>query len=220
MSESEPSLCCVSIPQSFAQIAMGATTFMIAQTVFGQQGHFSAMCDILSDEKDMSLCRSNVTHLFAAGNTVMSLVCFGQIISGCMWAGLSCFAMFARLNAPPNIERLRIREARAKMTLLAQEQRVRERQEEQSKISQAFRLLDAFQMFDLDGNGTIDGDELQTVLTTLGYSFTESETAEMMREADVDGDGTIDYQEVPFLFHLNGMPICLMAYTVLLLPWR
>ena len=52
----------------------------------------------------------------------------------------------------------------------------------------------AFRMFDRDGNGTINAQELRHVMINLGEKLSEDEVDEMMREADVDGDGEINYE--------------------------
>jgi calmodulin len=54
---------------------------------------------------------------------------------------------------------------------------------------------EAFSIFDRDGDGTIDNDELGTVMRSLGYQPSEEEIEDMMREADKDGNGTIDFAE-------------------------
>ena len=51
-------------------------------------------------------------------------------------------------------------------------------------------------MFDKDGNGTIEIEELKIVLSSLGQPATEEELQELMKLADIDGDGTIDFDEV------------------------
>ena len=51
-------------------------------------------------------------------------------------------------------------------------------------------------MFDKDGNGTIEIEELKVVLSSLGQPATEEELQELMKLADIDGDGTIDFDEV------------------------
>ena len=56
-------------------------------------------------------------------------------------------------------------------------------------------LLEAFKVFDRDGNGLIDAAELKYVLTNLGEKLTDEEVDEMLREADIDGDGQINYEE-------------------------
>ena len=56
-------------------------------------------------------------------------------------------------------------------------------------------LIEAFKVFDRDGNGFISAAELRHVMTNLGEKLTDEEVDEMIREADVDGDGAINYQE-------------------------
>ncbi|EDO05489.1 EF hand calmodulin family protein [Babesia bovis T2Bo] len=56
-------------------------------------------------------------------------------------------------------------------------------------------LVQAFKVFDRDGNGFISAQELRHVMTNLGEKLTNEEVEEMLREADVDGDGKINYEE-------------------------
>merc|ERR1711988_1857567 len=56
-------------------------------------------------------------------------------------------------------------------------------------------LMEAFKVFDKDGNGFISAVELRHVMTNLGEKLTDEEVDEMIREADVDGDGQINYEE-------------------------
>ena len=56
-------------------------------------------------------------------------------------------------------------------------------------------IIEAFRVFDKDGNGTISAAELRHVMTNLGEKLTDEEGDEMIREADVNGDGIIDYKE-------------------------
>merc|ERR1711865_641239 len=48
-------------------------------------------------------------------------------------------------------------------------------------------LIEAFKVFDRDGNGFISAAELRHVMTNLGEKLTDEEVDEMIREADVDG---------------------------------
>ena len=56
-------------------------------------------------------------------------------------------------------------------------------------------LMEAFKVFDKDGNGFISSVELRHVMTNLGEKLTDDEVDEMIREADVDGDGQVNYDE-------------------------
>jgi len=56
-------------------------------------------------------------------------------------------------------------------------------------------LIEAFKVFDRDGNGFISAAELRHVMTNLGEKLTDEEVDEMIREADVDGDGQINCEE-------------------------
>ena len=52
-------------------------------------------------------------------------------------------------------------------------------------------LIEAFKVFDRDGNGLISAAELRHVMTNLGEKLTDEEVDEMIREADIDGDGHV-----------------------------
>lgn len=56
-------------------------------------------------------------------------------------------------------------------------------------------LLQAFKVFDKDGNGTISEVELRDVMKSLGELLSEREIKQMIEEADGDGDGEIDFHE-------------------------
>jgi calmodulin len=56
-------------------------------------------------------------------------------------------------------------------------------------------LIEAFKVFDRDGNGFISHAELSHVMTNLGQRLTDEEVDEMIRMADIDGDGQINYEE-------------------------
>lgn len=56
-------------------------------------------------------------------------------------------------------------------------------------------ILEAFKVFDKDGNGFISAAELRHIMTNLGEKLTDEEVDEMIREADIDGDGQINYEE-------------------------
>ena len=52
-----------------------------------------------------------------------------------------------------------------------------------------------FGMFDKDGNGSIDRDELRQVFEELGKVFPENEMQRMMAIADKDDSGSLEYEE-------------------------
>lgn len=56
-------------------------------------------------------------------------------------------------------------------------------------------ILDAFRVFDKDGNGFISNVELRYILTNLGEKLMEGEDLdEMIREAECNEDGQINYE--------------------------
>ncbi|XP_052271953.1 neo-calmodulin-like [Dreissena polymorpha] len=56
-------------------------------------------------------------------------------------------------------------------------------------------LKEAFRMFDKDGNGYIDAEELRVCMMNLGEKLTLEEVEEMIREVDIDFDGRMNYEE-------------------------
>merc|ERR1712226_537415 len=56
-------------------------------------------------------------------------------------------------------------------------------------------VIEAFKVFDKEGNGFISAAELRHIVTNLGEKLTDEEADEMLREADIDGDGQINYEE-------------------------
>ena len=63
-----------------------------------------------------------------------------------------------------------------------------------------------FDMFDIDGGGSISVKELQTIMRQLGQNPTEQEVAAMMVDGDEDEDCEIDFIEFCHLMHreING----------------
>jgi len=53
----------------------------------------------------------------------------------------------------------------------------------------------AFKLFDADGSGAIDAQELQSLAYSLGELLTPEETARMVKEIDQDGDNLIQFNE-------------------------
>eukprot|EP00178_Gracilaria_changii_P001768 TRINITY_DN12475_c0_g1_i1.p1 TRINITY_DN12475_c0_g1~~TRINITY_DN12475_c0_g1_i1.p1 ORF type:complete len:151 (+),score=49.16 TRINITY_DN12475_c0_g1_i1:60-512(+) len=56
-------------------------------------------------------------------------------------------------------------------------------------------IIDAFKVFDKNGNGTISAAELRHVMSNIGEKLSDEEVEEMLREADVDPEGQINYED-------------------------
>lgn len=62
-------------------------------------------------------------------------------------------------------------------------------------VNKEYELIQAFRVFDRDGNGFIIPDELKNVMASVGGKLSDGEVTEMIREADIDGDFQINYEE-------------------------
>ncbi|XP_023330204.1 calmodulin isoform X3 [Eurytemora carolleeae] len=56
-------------------------------------------------------------------------------------------------------------------------------------------IREAFKVFDSDGNGFINRQELRYVMMNLGENMEEEEIECLIDEIDIDGDGQINYEE-------------------------
>ena len=56
-------------------------------------------------------------------------------------------------------------------------------------------VINAFRVFDKEGNGLIASSELKHIMMTIGDKMSEEEAEEMVNEADIDEDGMINYEE-------------------------
>jgi len=66
-----------------------------------------------------------------------------------------------------------------------------------SKEEEKEALLQAFGIFDKNGDGTINKEELRQALTTLGFGkLSNDEVEELFSEADADENGYIDFNEL------------------------
>ena len=61
--------------------------------------------------------------------------------------------------------------------------------------AQVQEFKEAFDIFDVDGGGTITAEELGEVMKSLGQKPTRAQLESMVREIDADGDGAIDFPE-------------------------
>ena len=57
------------------------------------------------------------------------------------------------------------------------------------------QIKQAWQLFDSDGSGTIEHQELKQVMMKLGLQPTQDELDDIIRDIDKDMDGQIDYNE-------------------------
>ena len=55
--------------------------------------------------------------------------------------------------------------------------------------------MQAFRVFDKDGNGYVSSSELKFVMSKLGVHFSDDELQEMVLEADIDGDTQVCFEE-------------------------
>ncbi|XP_055996327.1 calmodulin-like isoform X2 [Ostrea edulis] len=68
-----------------------------------------------------------------------------------------------------------------------------------SSSSKSDKQLEAFRVFDMDGNGYIDKHELRYTMRRLGENLSDEDIKEMFKEADLNGDGLIDYSGTIFI---------------------
>jgi calmodulin len=57
------------------------------------------------------------------------------------------------------------------------------------------KLRDVFDVFDADGSGGIDRNEMRLLMKKLAQTLTEEEISAIMEEVDADGDGEISFEE-------------------------
>lgn len=61
--------------------------------------------------------------------------------------------------------------------------------------AQLAEYKEVFSMFDRDGDGTVDAEELGAVMGSLGVNPSDAEIQQMIEEVDTDGNGSIDFSE-------------------------
>ncbi|KAK6308085.1 hypothetical protein J4Q44_G00213560 [Coregonus suidteri] len=74
---------------------------------------------------------------------------------------------------------------------------------EESKGKSEEELAELFRVFDKNGDGYIDLEELKTILESTGEAITEDDIEELMKDGDKNNDGKIDYDE--FLEFMKGV---------------
>jgi calmodulin len=56
-------------------------------------------------------------------------------------------------------------------------------------------LVEAFRIFDKEGNGFISSSEFRHIMLTLGERLSDEEVDEMIKDADPKGEGEINYRD-------------------------
>jgi len=69
-------------------------------------------------------------------------------------------------------------------------------------------LKETFLLFDKDGDGTIDTNELENVLRKLGKNPTSTQIMAMIAEADADNSGDIDFDEFVNMMQNQVSKLC------------
>lgn len=62
-------------------------------------------------------------------------------------------------------------------------------------VEELEEMRQAFRVFDIDGNGVIDENELKITMFNLGENLSDCDVKQMIKLADRNGDGKIDYEE-------------------------
>jgi centrin-1 len=68
-------------------------------------------------------------------------------------------------------------------------------------------IKEAFDLFDTDQSGYIDGKELKVAMRALGFEPKKEEVQKMISEVDVDGSGRIHYEDFASMLY-----ICIIQY--------
>ena len=73
------------------------------------------------------------------------------------------------------------------------------------------QFREAFELFDTDQSGTIDGTELKFCMQALGFDPSPHEIKDMLEKIDQDGNGTVEFEE--FVDLLSGKMVRLPRLT-------
>jgi len=80
---------------------------------------------------------------------------------------------------------------------------VRQHKDKQMEMSYEKQLREAFNIFDLDGDGVLTATELAEVFRALGENVTEDDITFLQNSIDKNGDGEIDFNEFLELMSSN-----------------
>ena len=67
--------------------------------------------------------------------------------------------------------------------------------QKEKDVDEEEEVLKAFKVFDKEGNGLININELKDIMLSMGNNWSENEINEMFAEADIDMDGYINYED-------------------------
>merc|ERR1712028_243772 len=70
------------------------------------------------------------------------------------------------------------------------------------------QFKEAFELFDTDQSGTIDGTELKFCMQALGFDPSPHEIKDMLQKIDQDGNGQVEFEE--FVDLLSGKMVRLV----------
>ena len=65
----------------------------------------------------------------------------------------------------------------------------------ESPEQQLQALRNAFSVFDKDGSGSVDRDEIKRIMVNLTEPMEEEDVDKIIKAFDTNGDGLVDYQE-------------------------
>eukprot|EP00490_Sorites_sp_Unknown_P002626 CAMPEP_0114657422 /NCGR_PEP_ID=MMETSP0191-20121206/13918_1 /TAXON_ID=126664 /ORGANISM="Sorites sp." /LENGTH=118 /DNA_ID=CAMNT_0001876801 /DNA_START=308 /DNA_END=664 /DNA_ORIENTATION=- len=72
-----------------------------------------------------------------------------------------------------------------------------------AQLSWDKELKQAFDVFDIDGNGDISAEELANIMKALGENLNKDDIEFMMKSVDTNSDGTIDFTEFKAMMQLQ-----------------
>jgi len=84
-------------------------------------------------------------------------------------------------------------------------------------LSSEDEMRAAFRVFDLDGDGLIDAEELRLTMSQLGETVTDADVDAMIRSVDRNNDGKVDYEGQSLTFRRHTHTPCqLLCFLVIL----
>lgn len=84
--------------------------------------------------------------------------------------------------------------------------------EEARKQREEAEVRQAFAIFDIDGDGLIDVEELRLTMINLGEELSDDDIKAMMLAADTNGDGKVDFQGFFVSWYIAAF--CIMVYNI------